>query len=751
VVRGATRSSGSRRDDRVPAVAAVVAACVALAAGLHPTGGRLIDPLLVAVAGALAGATAMHAPWWALAAVSATAAAAVPAGPWTAVGLLALAGALSVGGLDRGLPRLRAGVAVAVVAVLCQLDAHPFGLPSGVAGPVAATVLIVLGVRAGPAGLRRPARYVAAVSAGAVVLGLGTSAIAAATAATELRTGERSVRQAFTALDRGDVDNARAAFDRAAHALDDADRRLGAWWASPAALVPVLAQHRSAGSAVAGAAAEALDRAGDVLAAVDPAALQVRNGTIDLDAVAAVAGPLAELEAAGAILSDALAAADSPWLAGPVTERLVTLRARLDDSRSSLAQARGALAVAPSLLGRDGERRYLVAFLNPAEARGLGGHLGNYAELTVSGGHIELTHFGRSVALNRRAPDPDGRVVTGPPEFLERWGRFGFLQPDGTTDVMPWSTITMPPDLPTVATVAAELYPQSGGTELDGVITLLPEALAVFMRATGPVRIPELDRTIGSDDLARFIARDQYELYAGEHTDRVDALETIAETTFGRLLGTGKGRPVNLVGDLRALRSSQGLAMWSRHADEQAFLTSSGIDGAFPRLDGRDGIAVTVDNGGANKLDAYLEVATVYRATPQPDGTTVATATITVTNTVDPDGKPDYAVGNLVGLPRGTNRMMLSVYSALPARAIGLDGRAVTIDGRTAEIAPTTTFGWRTAAIWIDVPAGATRVVTVELAGTLGTSGGADNGGDGTVVVRHQALPIPQHYDIATG
>ena len=751
MVRGATRSPGTQRVDPLPAVVAVAATCVALAAGLQPTGGRLIDPVLVTAAAAVTAATTMHAPWWALATASATAAAAVPPGPWTVVGLVALAASLCVGGLDRELPVLRAGVAVAVVAVLCHLGPQPFGIPSGVAGPVTATALIALGVRAGPARRRRPARIVAAVSAGAIALGLGTSAVAAATAATELRTGERSVRQARTALDRGDVEDARAAFGRAAVALDDADRRLDAWWAAPGAVVPVLAQHRSAGSAVTAAAAEALDRADDVLAAVDPAALQLRNGTIDLDAVAAVAGPLAELEAAGAALSDALAAADSPWLAGPVAERLAALRQRLDGSRSGLAQARAALAVAPALLGRDGERHYLVAFLNPAEARGLGGHMGNYAELTVSGGRIELSNFGRSVALNRRAPDPDGRVVTGPPEFLERWGRFGFLQADGTTDVMPWSTITMPPDLPTVAAVAAQLYPQSGGTELDGVITLLPEALAVFMRATGPVRIPELDRTIGPDDLARFIVRDQYELYAGEHTDRVDALETIAQTTFNRLLGTGKGRPVNLVGDLRALRASQGLAMWSRHADEQAFLTASGIDGAFPQLDGRDGIAVTVDNGGANKLDAYLEVATTYRSSPQPDGSTTATATITITNTVDPTGKPDYAVGNLVGLPRGTNRMMLSLYSAIPARAISLDGRPVTIDGRTAEIAAVPTFGWRTAAIWVDVPAGATRVVTVELAGTLEFPGGTGTVGDGPVVVRRQPMPIPQRYDIATG
>ena len=43
----------------------------------------------------------------------------------------------------------------------------------------------------------------------------------------------------------------------------------------------------------------------------------------------------------------------------------------------------------PGLLGADGERTYLIAFLNPSEQRGLGGFIGNYAEITAVAKYFE--------------------------------------------------------------------------------------------------------------------------------------------------------------------------------------------------------------------------------------------------------------------------------------------------------------------------------------------------------------------------
>ena len=55
-------------------------------------------------------------------------------------------------------------------------------------------------------------------------------------------------------------------------------------------------------------------------------------------------------------------------------------------------------------------RHYFIAFTQPAEARGLGGFVGNYGELTAIDGDIELTRSGRIRELIA-APGADQRTL----------------------------------------------------------------------------------------------------------------------------------------------------------------------------------------------------------------------------------------------------------------------------------------------------------------------------------------------------
>jgi hypothetical protein len=114
---------------------------------------------------------------------------------------------------------------------------------------------------------------------------------------------------------------------------------------------------------------------------------------------------------------------------------------------------------------------------------------------------------------------------------------------------------------------------------------------------------------------------------------------------------------------------------------------------------------------------------------------------------VEPDGLPDYAVGNSLGtgevLPRGTNRMLLSVYSGLPAVAGALDGEPVRLLGGGA-------FGWQATETWIDIPPGETRTLVVDFEGRLLTVP-AEPGVRPPVTVRAQVMSLPQVYDIREG
>jgi hypothetical protein len=155
-------------------------------------------------------------------------------------------------------------------------------------------------------------------------------------------------------------------------------------------------------------------------------------------------------------LGSAIADVRSPWLVAPLQDRLVTLDADVVKNAARAENALLAANLALAMLGGSGARHYFVAFTTPAEARGLGGFMGNWAEPTIDNGHITMSNFGRHSDLSAGGANPGERKITGPAEFIKHWGRFGFVDPkDGTTGVVPWANITMAPDFPSVAQVIA--------------------------------------------------------------------------------------------------------------------------------------------------------------------------------------------------------------------------------------------------------------------------------------------------------
>ena len=166
------------------------------------------------------------------------------------------------------------------------------------------------------------------------------------------------------------------------------------------------------------------------------------------------------------------------WLVDPLSTAVGDFDAEVDRALPDAELAIQGVRLAPALFGGDEPRHYFIAFTQPAEARGLGGFVGNYGELTAVDGDIELTRSGRIAELIA-APGADQRTLSGPEDYLTRYGRF---QP---TQYL--QDLTLSPDGPSVAQVMAELYPQAGGQPVDGVIIVDPVALAALMAFTGPI------------------------------------------------------------------------------------------------------------------------------------------------------------------------------------------------------------------------------------------------------------------------
>jgi hypothetical protein len=361
--------------------------------------------------------------------------------------------------------------------------------------------------------------------------------------------------------------------------------------------------------------------------------------------------------------------------------------------------------VAPGLLGQGGTRQYFVAFTTPAEARGLGGFMGNWAVLTATDGNLELTRDGRVADLLPRAGDPP-RTLDAPADYVDRYGP---LHPEAFP-----GDVTASPDFPSVAQALAGIYAQvEGGGPVDGVLAIDPYGLAAMLEITGPITVTGQAEPLTAANAADYLLRRQYEAY-DTRQERIDVLDEASRATFDAFIHAGDLQPTRLAAVMAPPVAEGRIVASSDDPAEQAFIERLGLGGAFPAADGGDFFAVVTQNGSKNKIDAYLHRSVEYRPSFDPEtGALEANVTIRLRNDA-PAGLPDYVIGNdpESGRPDGTNWTWLNVYSPHDLASFAVDGRPVGV-GTKQELGR---FVYQT---YVAVPAGATVEVTMRLTGTI--------------------------------
>jgi hypothetical protein len=692
---------------------ATVAGVFAAFAGQQPTGDPTIDAVIRGAGVALIVLIASRAPWWVVAIAAGTALAIAVDPALMVFALVALGLVVWLGSTRRDRPEL---VAVAVgitfnVLARSHLD-EPFALSAFITGLVAA-VLFVAGVQRWP---RWPRRLmwlgvgVLVLAGGAAMVGFGAAAVKAGH---DLADGQNSAELGVSSLENGDYEGAEQWFREAATYLHRAHQRLTKPWAAGATFIPVVAHYRDAAVDISGVAADGADTVAEALADVDLDSLRTVDGHIDLDALESLEEPLNHVRNALVDLKAVTDASRSPWFINRVDFALDDFDASVDEHLPGIDNALSAIRLAPDLLGADGPRRYLVLFTTPSESRGLGGFIGNYAELTADDGRLTMTRFGRAQQLDRAAQEAGARVH-GHDEFLAQYGRFGF-DTDGAGQVgdAAFRNLAMTPNFPWVGEIAADLYTQTTGREVDGTLAMDPYVLAKLVDYAGPVRLTALDELLNGDTTAPYLLRDQYVLGADDNTRRTDALAELARVTFDSLLNGTLPDPTTLARDFAPLVSERRLLMWTADPEEQALLERVHMAGRIPPLDGADGWAVTVSNGGGNKIDSFLERRASYEPVTDPaSGETTATLRVELTNTAPAEGYPPYVIGNQIGAPPGTSRLYVSFYSAL-----GLE--SATLDGADAAFTTGAEEGWNVYRQSIDIPPGGTVSFELHLRGTV--------------------------------
>lgn len=690
----------NRVDERNAIGIAVAAGVVALFSGAEPTGATLIDWLLiVASVGAVVWASA-SAPWWAPAGAAGIAAVIAFQPVLIAIGAAAFIGGLLIGLRQRDEPELCAVVAAVALNVLIRSELDGFLGLTAIIGVGIGLLLFVVGLQRRPSAVRRRGRIVAAMVGGVAVLSLVAAGLSAMSVRSDMTQGNQQARRAVDLLNRGDYQEAVVLFADASQAFESVDRRLGGPLGKMALLVPGVAQNVSAGADLAAVATDATRDVAAALDQIDAETLRVVDGRIDIAAVRAVEQPLASVQD---ILADLRKTTDdvrSPWLLGRLQDELDELRADLDDKEPQLRNAIDAVALGPQLLGADQPRRYLVMFTSPAELRGITGFFGNYADVTIDDGRIDVTEFGRRSELSQFVAENGATCSACPQEFIDRYGPYSLaVGPDLEWLRYGWENSTMPAHFPYIAEAAAAVYPQSGKSSVDGIIAIDPYVVQALMKYTGPIDVPELGVTVLPDDAATFILEDQYVLAAQDNETRVDALDTLGRQVIEKVLAGALPVPSDLARDLGPLVAEKRLLAWTTDEAEQDLFDRIGMLGALPALGDDGGFGFTAVNGGNSKIDVFLERDTDVRIETGADGQRLLVADVTLTNNSPADGLPRNVIGNWRGLPEGTSRLLVTMYGPPDLRTLLVDGQPVEYD-----VAPEA--GWTGYSRVVDIGAG---------------------------------------------
>ena len=387
------------------------------------------------------------------------------------------------------------------------------------------------------------------------------------------------------------------------------------------------------------------------------------------------------------------------------------------------------------MLGADEPRRYLLLFTNPSESRGLGGAIGGYAELTADNGLLTLTNSGQTADLDRAAAAAGARI-NGPAGFLDQYGRFGY--DGGHVGDAAFRNLAMTPHFPWVGEIAASLYEQTTGRAVDGVILADPFVIAGLLRYTGPVDLPSVDQQLSDGNAVSYLLHDQYLDGADDNEGRHDALAEAATATFEAMMSGDL--PIRSSSPPTSAHSSRngGCSSGAPTKTKQDLLRAPRNRRGDPAAEWQRRLGV---HGGQRRRQQDRQLPRTSRQYESTDirGVTNGTLRIELTNTAPPQGLPRCIIGGgRFGLPQGTSRLYLSVYSALGLDSMTVNGERVGVDAGVEQ-------GWNVYSLFVDIASGETVVIEARLRRSPPASGDGGHLGaaDGAPVGNRRRLTTP--------
>jgi hypothetical protein len=363
-----------------------------------------------------------------------------------------------------------------------------------------------------------------------------------------------------------------------------------------------------------------------------------------------------------------------------VAEPLARAREQLEAVTGALDASANASQIAPSMLGSQGPRNYLLMIQNNAEVRASGGIPGALAVLTLDHGKLSL-------GAQSSAADVGVMKPTLPVDAVQQQiysVRVGKYMQD----------VNLTPDFPTAASTAQAMWERKTGQRVDGVISMDPVALGYILEATGPVKLsnPEILALAGGmpteltgKNVVPTLLSDVYAKI--EQPKLQDAyFAGVAQEIFAAL-SSGKGDAKALVDGMTRGTAEGRVLMWSGKTDEQAIIAKYPLSGSIagPSVSPAQ-FGVYFNDGTGAKMDYYVKrtVQLVEECTADEYGQ--VKVRVTSTNTAPADAAtslPAYVTGDgIFGVPPGTVQTNIVAYGPVQANI-----ETAVVDGKKTDFA----------------------------------------------------------------
>jgi hypothetical protein len=380
-----------------------------------------------------------------------------------------------------------------------------------------------------------------------------------------------------------------------------------------------------------------------VSSSLDADLFKPKDGRFNLAAMQQLAPAVAKASTVLTSNRKKISTIDPDSLIGPLQAPARDLETKIGDAQSAAASAANAMTLAPTMLGGERKRTYLLMFQNNAEVRSTGGVPGAFAIITADKGKITITKQGSATADIPQYENPLVKLTKSERDV------YGQLMAKDFRDT------NFTPDFPRTAEIAKTMLQDKLGIKVSGVLSVDPVALSYLLKGTGPLKAAA-GTTLTTDNAVDILLNDVYARYADPLLQDAFFADSARRIFEAVTQGVGDSR-VSLEQLVKAANEHR-ILVWSAGKSEQAVLAPTEVAGAFPgKRTSRPQVGVYMNDSTESKMQYYLDKKTTVRSMRcSSDGVQTLQLTTTFTSTAPADASelPAYITGAGVRIPKGT-------------------------------------------------------------------------------------------------